>query len=273
MNILVTVDNKYLSHLRIMLGSLFFHNFGEKFEIYMIGDKVTEAEIEELAKYCDIHGSVLHPIKIETDVFVNAPVIRYYSQAMYYRLLAAEFLPESLERVLYLDPDILVIGKVRPLYEMEFSGELFAAAMHNGLTGISGYVSKLRLPNYETDQYFNSGVLLMNLPKMRQEVKSDDIFQFVEKYKSLLVLPDQDVLNGLYGDKIFSLDETVWNYDVRQYEKYLFLSQREKNMDWVMQNTVILHFCGKNKPWSPNYRGRFSSLYKHYVQLIETGKI
>lgn len=273
MNILVTVDSKYLSHLRVMLGSLFFNNPEESFQIYMIGEKISQEDMEKLAVYCTDHGSVLHPMQIQTTVFDHAPVIRYYSQAMYYRLLAAEFLPDSLDRILYLDPDILVIGKVRPLYEMEFSDELFAAAMHNGLTGISGYVSKLRLPNYETDQYFNSGVLLMNLPKMRQEVHLDDIFNFVEKYRSFLVLPDQDILNGLYGDRIFSLDETIWNYDVRQYEKYRFLSQRGKNMDWVMGNTVILHFCGKNKPWNPTYRGRFSSLYKHYTHLIAENRI
>ena len=273
MNILVTVDSRYLSHLRVMLGSLFFNNPEESFQIYMIGEKISQEDIEKLAVYCTDHGSVLYPMEIQTTVFDHAPVIRYYSQVMYYRLLAAEFLPDSLDRILYLDPDILVIGKIRSLYEIELSDELFAAAMHNGLTGISGYVSKLRLPNYETDQYFNSGVLLMNLPKMRQEVHSDNIFNFVEKYRALLVLPDQDILNGLYGDRIFSLDETIWNYDVRQYEKYRFLSQGEKNMDWVMANTVILHFCGKNKPWNPNYRGRFSSLYKHYTYLISENRI
>jgi len=256
-----------------MLGSLFFNNPGENFQIYLIGDETLQEAAKGLAVYCADHGSELHLLEIRTSVFEHAPVIRYYSQAMYYRLLAAELLPETLERVLYLDPDILVIGKIRPLYEIDFSGELFAAAMHNGLTGISGYVSKLRLPNYETDQYFNSGVIVMNLPKMRCEVHPDDIFQFVEKYGKTLILPDQDILNGLYGDRILSFDESIWNYDVRQYEKYRLTSQGEKNMDWVMKNTVILHFCGKSKPWSPQYRGRFSALYKHYSHLIEKNRI
>ena len=273
MNILVTVDGKYLSHLQVMLGSLFFNNPGETFQIYLIGDETVQEDAEGLAAYCENHKSRLHLLRARTEVFEHAPVIRYYSQAMYYRLLAAELLPGTLDRVLYLDPDILVIRKIRPLYETSFSNELFAAAMHNGLTGISGYVSKLRLPNYETDQYFNSGVMVMNLPRMRLEVRSDDIFQFVEKYGKSLILPDQDILNGLYGDRILSLDESLWNYDVRQYEKYRLTSQGEKNMDWVMKHTVLLHFCGKNKPWSPQYRGRFSALYKHYSYLIEKDQI
>lgn len=40
-------------------------------------------------------------------------------------------------------------------------------------------------------------------------------------------------------------------------------------MDWVMRNTVVLHFCGKKKPWTSNYAGRFGALYKHYMRLAE----
>jgi lipopolysaccharide biosynthesis glycosyltransferase len=288
MNILVTLDRHYLGPLRVMIGSLFFHNPGEIFDIYMIGDDLTQEEWDALSQNCKSHNSHLHPLTVPESLFEHAPVYRYYSRAMYYRLLAADLLPDTLDRILYLDPDILVIGKVRELYETAFAGELFAAAMHNGLTGITGYVSKLRLPNYETDQYFNSGVLVMNLKQMRKDVRSENIFAFVEKYKPLLVLPDQDVLNGLYGDRILRIDESRWNYDVRHYEKYRLLSLQnirrnqqsadhadpaEKNMDWVMAHTSILHFCGKNKPWHPQYRGRFSALYKHYKYLIEENRI
>lgn len=273
MNLLVTLDGNYLIPLKIMLGSLFFNNPGEKFRIYMIGSGISPEEESSLSAFCADHGQELIPVSYHDSLFENAPVLRYYSKAMYYRLLAAEILPQSLDRVLYLDPDILIIGKIRPLYEMDISDGLFAAAMHNGLTGISGYVTKLRLPDYETDQYFNSGVLLMDLAKMREKVRPEDIFNFVEKYKDFLILPDQDILNGLYGDQIISIEESLWNYDVRQYEAYRLVSQGEKDMDWVMDNTAVLHFCGKNKPWKKRYRGRFSSLYKHYQHLVEKGRI
>ena len=74
----------------------------------------------------------------------------------------------------------------------------------------------------------------------------------------------EDILKGLYNTRILPIDECLWNYDARQYEKYRLGSQGEKNMDWVMRNTAILHFCGKSKPWKKKYRGRFLSLYKHY---------
>lgn len=269
MNILVTLDNKYLLPLRVMLKSLFMNNPVESFDIYMVADGLTDEEEKRLEKFCACHGSHLHPITIPNGRFENAPVIRYYSKAMYYRLLAAEFLPKDLDKILYLDPDILVINSVRPLYETDISEHLFAGCMHNGLIAISGYVSKLRLPDYESDFYFNSGVLLMNLEAMRREVNPEDIFVFVEKYKEFLILPDQDVLNGLYGPRILPVDESLWNYDARQFESYRISSQGEKDMDWVAANTAILHFCGKSKPWNKKYRGRFSALYKHYMHLTD----
>ncbi len=68
---------------------------------------------------CRAHHSQLHPLEVPDGLFTDAPVVRYYSRAMYYRLLAAELLPRELDRVLYLDPDILVIRPVRPLYETQ----------------------------------------------------------------------------------------------------------------------------------------------------------
>lgn len=268
MNILVTLDHNYLGPLKVMLGSMFFNNPEETFDIYMIADGVSQEEEQVLQEYCIQHHHNLHRIYVSGDLFADAPVIRYYTKAMYYRLLASEYLPGTVDKILYLDPDILIIGKLRPLYDTDISKHLFAAAMHSGLTGITGYVNKLRLPDYETELYFNSGVLLMNLENMRKEVRTEDIFGFVNKYGDFLVLPDQDILNGLYNTRVLPVDECLWNYDTRQYEKYLLVSHGEKTMDWLMRNTAILHFCGKNKPWKKKYRGIFLALYKHYEHRI-----
>ena len=77
------------------------------------------------------------------------------------------------------------------------------------------------------------------------------------------------MLNGLYGGQILGVDDSLWNYDARRFDRYLLVSQGEKDMDWVMAHTAILHFCGKRKPWNHSYQGRFSALYKHYQQLAQ----
>ncbi len=149
------------------------------------------------------------------------------------------------------------------------SDKLFAAAKHSGLTGVSDYVNKIRLAAYDAEGYYNSGVLLMNLSRMREVITSAEIFSYAKKHKDALILPDQDILNGLYGAQILSLDDGIWNYDARKFEKYFLTSQGERDMDFIMDHTAILHFCGKSKPWTKNYIGYFASLYKHYQRLIE----
>ena len=89
----------------------------------------------------------------------------------------------------------------------------------------------------------------------------------MERHARELVLPDQDVLNALYGERTLELDDAVWNYDARNFNTYLLRSGGECGLDWVLGHTAILHFCGKTKPWQPGYLHRFGALYKHYIQL------
>ena len=147
MNILVTLDRNYLPPLRVMLGSLLRNDPRETFDIYTIGDGLLPEDWAGLEALCAGRGRI-HPVEVPSDLFADAPVARYWTRAMYYRLLAAELLPRSLDRVLYLDPDILVINPVRALYDTDLEGDLMAAATHTGLlAGITDPVNRLRLDN------------------------------------------------------------------------------------------------------------------------------
>lgn len=98
-------------------------------------------------------------------------------------------------------------------------------------------------------------------------MNASDIFDYAREHASELILPDQDILNALYSSRILPVEDTLYNYDARQYDAYRLLSGDEKDMDWVMEHTSILHFCGRSKPWKPGARGRFVALYKHYAHL------
>ncbi len=91
MNILVTLDRNYLPPLRVMLGSLLRNDPGETFEIYVIGDGLLPEDWAALEELCAGRGRI-HPLEVPADLFADAPVARYWTRAMYYRLLAAELL-------------------------------------------------------------------------------------------------------------------------------------------------------------------------------------
>lgn len=142
---------------------------------------------------------------------------------------------------------------------------MFAAAAHTGKTELANNVNRLRLGTRH--DYYNSGVLLMDLEACRARVVPEILFRYVREHGKEMLLPDQDLLNVLYGEEILPLQDVVWNYDARNYNTYRMASSGLCDTDWVMRHTAVLHFCGKAKPWKPGYLYRFGVLYLHYAQI------
>ena len=163
--LLATLDENYLLRLQVLLTSVFINNPEEKMELYLIHRNIPEKSLEKLRMQCRSFHYPLHLIQVDASFFQNAPVSRRYPQEMYYRLLAPHLLPGDLDRNLYLDPDTLVINALRPLWETNLNGNLFAAASHTVITAIAPTVNRLRL--WTDSAYFNSGVLLMDLKLVR----------------------------------------------------------------------------------------------------------
>jgi len=262
MNILITLDSNYLWPLRVMLTSLGLNNPNETFDIYLMHSRLKQDEIAALDCFVKKNKMQLHVVEIDDHYFNEAKVCMHYSKEMYYRLLAHKFLPKDISRILYLDPDILVLNPLREFYETDLTDYLYAACCHKKIA--LKLVNQLRFTFHKIYNYYNSGVLLINLELVRNNVDENEIFAFVNKYHNRLILPDQDVLNALYSGKIKGMDETQYNYDARLYLYYKALTYGKCDMEYVINNTVFLHFCGKKKPWNKRYIGPFLSLYKHY---------
>lgn len=266
-HILVTFDKNYIQPFRVMLKSLAVSNPNETFHFWLLHSNIPDDDLLRLSEYCSEQHMILTPIQVDRTLFDTAPVSKQYPQEMYYRLLAPLLLPDHLKRVLYLDPDILVINPVRPIWEKTLGEYSFAAASHSSIFEIIKDINQIRLK--KEHDYFNTGVLLMDLEKGRKIVNKEAIFDCVREQGELLLLPDQDVFNILYGTHTLQIDDNVWNYDTRYFSAYFMKSEGRCDMDWVMQNTVFLHFCGKQKPWKKKYANLFSALYKHYINLAK----
>lgn len=112
--------------------------------------------------------------------------------------------------------------------------------------------------------------MLINLDKARELIFMKDIKATIEKYGNQLLLPDQDILNHLYGAYVKEVPEEIWNYDARKYKSYLAKSLGEYDTHWIMRETSILHFCGKPKPWQEKSDTRFTALYLDYMNRLDT---
>lgn len=266
--ILVTIDQNYIKPLEVMMYSLRLNNMTEKFHVWLIYDNIDQHALNKLKKF----GTKIR-IKVST-LTMNKKIkfpksllnLHDYPKEMYFRLLSSKILPANLHRIIYLDPDILVINSVVPLWQLDLEGKMFAASVHEGLIDIMSSINNIRLGT--STGYFNSGIMLMDLDQMRKKIKIEDITQAIEQHHDTLILPDQDILNYLYGEDILKIPETRWNYDARAFSVYLTRSTGEINTEWVMKNTSILHFCGKPKPWQKEKHSRFKPLYLNYLQMV-----
>lgn len=262
MNLLFAIDDNVTQQLMTTLYSIKQNTLVDKYSVYVIQSPKLK-QSDKVKSFCEKLGMQYHPVVIDDDQFDNAPTTDRYPKTIYYRLLAYKYLPKNIKRILYLDVDILVINDMAPLYKMDLKDYWYAAASHTSLS-MTDEFNKFRLGNYETESYYNSGIMLMDMEKIRENVKEADIFEYIEKLGAAMFLPDQDILNGLYGHHIMKIPDELYNYDARMNPLYYAKSNGEWDIDWVIDHTVILHFCGRDKPWKQDYKERYSGLYKHY---------
>ena len=117
MDLLVSTDENYLPQLRVLLASLCQNDPGVKCRVYLLHRAMAPGQLERLGEDVKKLGWELCPVTVDGELFAKAPVTKQYPQEMYYRLLAGQLLPQEVKRVLYLDPDILVINPLAPLWK------------------------------------------------------------------------------------------------------------------------------------------------------------
>lgn len=123
----------------------------------------------------------------------------------------------------------------------------------------------------EDSPYINSGVMLMNLQALRAEQDTQAVFDYMDAHKGRLMLPDQDIISALYGQRILPLDPIRYNMT----EKLFALHRHNGDgmtLEDVRQQSAVIHYCGRNKPWKPGYLGELNVLYNEAVsQMSENG--
>lgn len=271
-NLLFAIDDRYVPQMMTTFYSAKINTPSRVLNAYVISKKPLDKE-QDLLRFGASLNIDIFPIYVGADTFNNAPTTKRWPESIYYRLLAHNYLPDRLSRILYLDADILVINDLSSLYDINMQDHMYVASQHSVFQLFTDNINKLRLQNDEMDGYYNSGVILMDLDKKREIVNEASIVEYISVNHQNLLLPDQDVLNGMYSQYTLSVPERIYNYDARYPMYYEATTFGSFDLEMVMKETVILHFCGKDKPWNTRYKTRFSGLYKHYwwktQQLLE----
>lgn len=257
LNLLVTLDQNYLEPLKVMLQSYGALHRDVKTELYVAHSSLHEEDFTSLEKAVCGLNITIHNKKITERYFKDIPVLARIPEESFYRLLAFLYLPEHVERCLYLDPDTYILKRLVPLYETDFGDAYIAAAAH--LHGFHNALNKVRLGLKDQKRYLNSGVVLMNLKAIRQDFTLENILECLENNAQRLILGDQDLLNLLFGSKTLFLEERIYNLDERAFQYYK--KHESFDLSAVKEKTAIVHYNGKYKPWLEGYKGALDVLY------------
>lgn len=266
MNIIISINNSYVEPAKTMIFSLKENNSDCKINIFLLYNGLNKENINDFKQFiCELKYVKLFLIYVDNKYFSNAPKMKWWSQEMYYRILAFELLPKDVHRALWLDSDIIINGNIRSFYDTEIKDVYAIVCKGCNQSGIK------RLLLNENHIYFNSGVILFNLEKIRNDFKVSDFIECISYNKERLLTPDQDVLNILFQGNINYADEKIYNNET--FGDYV-LSKEKMNI--LKTKTKIIHFNGPTKPWDPhgvNWADKFWWRYEkkrgRFIKFLE----
>lgn len=240
MNIFFSFDDNYAPCFAVAIKSLEDNankNYDYKIRILHTGNislKNREQIYKEFNKG-NFHIEFIDITERIKNIFDKLHTRDYYSKSTYYRLFIPELFPE-LDKALYLDSDIVVNEDIVKLYSVELGDNLVAAIPDEVIASakvFQEYVeNRIGVESYK--KYFNAGIILMNLKKMR-EISFTDKFIKVLSVVTFNLVQDEDYLNVLCKGNIVFMP-SIWN-------KMPFESDIKEN------EVCIFHYTLDNKPW------------------------
>jgi lipopolysaccharide biosynthesis glycosyltransferase len=230
-------------------GDLNFHLFHQT---------LNDVQRADLDKITPEFGAALHYYDLDTnEVFLerfgNASAHRRWPLIVYGRLMIDEILPPEIDRVIYLDCDMMVRAPIEQIYELDLEGHPIAAVADPwSVSIISGrdmaHETKADLFD-PADRYFNSGMLVIDRKGWREAEPMKVYEKLVENGAADRLYYDQDLLNLIFMDNWLAL-EPIWN----------LLNPRSTSH---VHNVAILHYTGEFRPWNLVSGVAFAGMYRH----------
>lgn len=256
------VDNRYFRSMGATIASLRANNPQLAFVFHVFTFAVADEHRERLRRLERKFGVAAHIHLIDPARFAGLShfiASTYYSPSIFARLLIPSMLASVAERVLYLDADILCVGKVDELARHELEGVIALVVPDAEVTTLRR-AAALKLSQ---SKYFNSGVMLMNVPLWVEQGITDQVIEvLLAGGKRDLRFPDQDALNIVLDGRVH-YTEQKWNLLCGLIGDLENGVTRMKPLD----DPRLIHFAGAVKPWNDWCRHESRDLFYKYHQM------
>ena len=251
---------EYVAHSATMLRSLLAAHPGERIRIHYMHTDIGWRDRRKLARMVRGDGGEITFRSVPDRRLRGVPTKGFTGKATWYRIFLPELHPD-LDRILYLDSDLLVMESLVPLWEQDLTGNWVAAVTNVFQDDHLDRPAELGLAG--PGAYFNAGVLLFNLAEMRADRRSEALLEFAVENGERLAWRDQDALNVVLGSRRLELHPR-WNcmnsvlLFPRAADVFGAAAVAEARL-----HPAIRHFegPGDNKPWHPDCERDRRELY------------
>ena len=265
-HIACNIDANFMQHCAVTLVSLFENNKSADICVHIVAPSLSEENQQILRNLVASYGNDIRfyfPPEDLLSCFAIKKFGKRISMATYYRCMFSAILPDDVEKVLYLDCDIVALGDISEFWNTDLSGCGAACIEDIGKDEDERYE---RLHYDRSYSYFNAGVLLINLDYWREHKVDKQCVEYFQTYPERILFNDQDLLNVvLHKDKVFV--PLKWNMQDGFYRYGI----DKKVADWnsfreELLHPVILHYTNK-KPWNYDSMHPLRSEYYKYLDM------
>ena len=267
MDVVFAVNQAFFRPLIVAIVSLLENNKTNNIVIHILYMDLGENEKQTLRGVVEKYLTEVRFYQISPAQLRNFPNPGMYSLASYFRLLIPAILDERINRVLYLDCDLIINGDLKDLWNTDIQDYSVAAVSDTTLSHsiIKDYIDY----DFRREGYFNSGVLVINLKYWREHSVQESLSSYLVNHQTKL--NDQDALNSvLHGTAKFI--HPKWNCHTG-YFAYppLVITEQKKYIKYLWAGARIIHFTGPVKPWYKECVNPYKSFYKKYEALTPWG--
>jgi lipopolysaccharide biosynthesis glycosyltransferase len=261
-------DGAYLRHTGAMLHSALTHCGGAQVSVCVLHElPIGEQDRARLRQITESFGAQLRFDQIVGERTVQFPS-GYFPRSVWFRVLLPELMPDA-DQVLYLDSDVIVTADLLPLWETRLGDNLLGAVTNPFYPFMPPY-PRLELGIRRPEDYFNSGVLLINLRRMRVEGTVAKLCEFARTHPGCSY-PDQDALNVVCRGRWLALHPR-WNVQSTFFE--LHPEQLPLPLEQIaeaLNNPAVIHFIGPFKPWLYLCRHPRQGIYLEHARQTPWG--
>ena len=234
--IFLSSDNNYAPFVATTIASI-CDNTKSFCDFYILDGGIEEENKEKICQLKTLFNNFsIEFINIKNSIKNFSTSDRYASNTMYARFLIPLLKPD-INRALYSDVDVIVVGDVSEMYNEELDDYIIGAIQ-------APFVDCKKITPFmhfsDKHVYFCSGNLLIDCKKWRDEGITQKLFNIYDKYHNVITSPDQDILNKCFDTKYKPLPK---KYCVTEYH----MDYYKKNLD-----ILIRHYGLKIKPWNLN---------------------